>query len=81
MPSDAIDPEARLARIREQEEQIARLRRMGAETDKFIAEQHKLIAEASIYQRDRTTAILSAGAAILAAGAALGGIAIKLLGG
>ena len=37
-------------------------------------------AEAAKFRRERTTALLTGGAAILAAGAALGGVLTKLLG-
>jgi hypothetical protein len=65
----------------DREEYLAKLRHMNAETEKFVAEQRKLIEEAGKFGQERISVVLSAGAAILAARAALGGIAIKLLGG
>lgn len=41
-------------------EQVARIRRMLAESDKFQAEQRKLIAEAQKFDRDRWLAPLLA---------------------
>ena len=50
------------------EEQIERIRRARAESDKFQAEQRKLMGEAEKYERDRGLAPW------LAAGAVAGGI-------
>lgn len=50
------------------EEQVSRIRRSNEETRKFVAEQHKLMAEAAKFQRDTTVAPW------LAAGAVAGGI-------
>lgn len=64
-------------------EQVARVLRSNAETQKFVEEQSKLRAEAAKLNRDRSLAVwqvavscLAAGAAIFGAGAAF----IKLLG-
>ena len=65
-------------------EQLARIDRAQEETRKFVAEQHKLDAEAMKLQRDRSflpwtvaATLLGAGAALFAAGAGF----IKLIGG
>jgi hypothetical protein len=63
------------------EEYIAKLRNMNAETEKFFAEQRKLIAKADESRRERVGVVRTSGAAILAAGAAIGGLLVKLLGG
>ncbi len=61
-------------------EQVARIERSQEETRKFVAEQHKLIAEAAKLERDRRLApiILISGtvAALIAAGI---GVLAKLL--
>ncbi|WP_018261867.1 hypothetical protein [Methylobacterium sp. WSM2598] len=64
-------------------EQVARILRSQEETQKFAAEQRKLIAEASKLERDRMLApwqivmsSMAAGAALFGAGAAF----IKLIG-
>jgi len=52
------------------QEQIARIRRAQVESDKFQAEQRKLIAEAAKFERERTLAPIviaaSLGAGIIA---------------
>ena len=62
------------------QEQVARIERAQEETRKFVAEQHKLIAEAAKLERDRRLApiILISGtvAALIAAGI---GVIAKLL--
>jgi hypothetical protein len=65
------------------EEQLARIRRAREESEKFSAEQKKLIAEAGKLDRDRALApwqivvtAMAAGAALFGAGAAF----VKLLG-
>lgn len=73
-PRDPMDLQAILAKIR----------RDTQESDKFIAEQRKLMAEAQKLDRDRAilpwtvaATLLGAGAALFAAGAGF----IKLIGG
>jgi hypothetical protein len=63
---------------------LAKITRDTQESDKFIAEQRKLIAEAAKLDRDRTflpwtivATFLGAGAALFAAGAGF----VKLIGG
>ncbi len=66
------------------EEQIARIRRMREESEKFSAEQHKLIAEALKPERDRAIIPWQVMATMLGAGAALFGAGIafvKVMGG
>jgi len=65
------------------EEQLGRLRRAREESEKFVAEQRKLTAEAMKLERDRMLAPwqialsgMAAGAALFGAGAAF----IKILG-
>ncbi len=65
------------------EQQLAQIARAREETRKFIAEQHKLMAEAGKLDRDRLLApfqivvgSMAAGAALFGAGAAF----VKLLG-
>lgn len=65
------------------EEQVARIRRAREESEKFVAEQRKLMAEAQKLDRDRVLAPwqfalsgMAAGAAFFGAGAAF----IKLIG-
>jgi hypothetical protein len=74
-------------------DQLTRIRRSQAETDKFIDESHKLRAEAAKffdesyklraeagkYQRERTTLAMTGGAALLGAGAVIGGLVVRLL--
>lgn len=64
-------------------EQVARVLRSNEETQKFVAEQRKLMAEAAKFERDRSVAVwqvvvgaLAAAAAFFGAGAAF----VKLLG-
>lgn len=67
----------------DQQEQVARIERMQEETRKFVAEQHKLMAERGKLSRDIVLApwqlvvtTLNAGAALFGAGAAF----MKLVG-
>ncbi|MDI2072455.1 hypothetical protein ABIF68_006160 [Bradyrhizobium japonicum] len=67
----------------DQQEQVARIERMQEETRKFVAEQHKLMAERGKLSRDIVLApwqlvvtTLTAGAALFGAGAAF----MKLVG-
>lgn len=53
------------------EEQVARIRRAQVETEKFVAEQKKLMAEAAKLERDRTLAPWQIVATTVAATAAL----------
>lgn len=59
-------------------EQITRIDRMIAETQKFQDEARQLDREARKFERDRTTSALIAGPTILTAGAAIGGLLVKL---
>ena len=66
------------------EEQIGRIRRTREESEKFVAEQRKLMAKAMKRERDRMLAPwqvalsgMAAGAALFGAGAAF----IKIIGG
>jgi hypothetical protein len=68
----------------EVEELVSRIERQQEETRKFVAEQHKLMAEGSKLQRNRAilpwtvaATLLGAGAALFAAGAGF----VKLIGG
>ena len=64
-------------------EQVARVLRSNEETQKFVAEQKTLMAEAAKYERDRAISVWQVAVSCLAAGAALfgAGVAfIKLLG-
>ncbi|MBB4398769.1 hypothetical protein [Bradyrhizobium sp. ERR14] len=61
----------------DQQEQVARIERMQEETRKFVAEQHKLMAERGKLSRDMVLAPwqiavggMTAGAALFGAGAA-----------
>lgn len=60
-------------------EQVARVIRSNEETQKFIAEQRKLIAEAAKLERDRALAPWQIVAASMAAGAALFGASIAFV--
>ncbi|MHC2578018.1 hypothetical protein ACVI1J_009890 [Bradyrhizobium diazoefficiens] len=67
----------------DQQEQVARIERMQEETRKFVAEQHKLMAERGKLSRDivltpwqLVVTTLTAGAALFGAGAAF----MKLVG-
>jgi hypothetical protein len=63
------------------DEQISRIRRSNEETRKFVAEQHKLMAEAAKLDRDRILAPMVLGASVLGALiAAAVGLAAKFLG-
>ncbi len=53
------------------EEQIARIQRSGEETRKFVAEQHKLMAEGDKLRRDRFLAPVLVAAAVSGAVATL----------
>jgi hypothetical protein len=55
----------------EYEQVLAALRRSNAETEKFIAERHKLDAEAAKFQWDRYAALVLAVAAFIGAGISL----------
>ncbi|WP_342151170.1 hypothetical protein [Methylorubrum sp. SB2] len=59
------------ASVADLEEQLARIRRSNAETQKFIEEQAKLRAEAAKFERDRTLAPWQIVATSVAATAAL----------
>lgn len=64
-------------------EQVARVLRSNAETQKFVEEQAKLRAEAAKLDRDRAISVWQVALSCLAAGAALfgaGAAFIKLLG-
>jgi hypothetical protein len=63
----------------EMQDVLARVKRSQAETDKFVDEGRKLRAEAGKLERERTTLVMTAGAAILGAGAVLGGLIVRLL--
>ncbi len=66
------------------ESALARIRRARAESDKFIADQHKLRAEAEKYECTHTALAMAAGAALLGTGVllgVLGGLLLRLLGG
>jgi hypothetical protein len=54
---------------------------MNADTEKFVAEQRKLIAEAGKYQREQLAVIMTGTAALVLASATVGGFLVKLLGG
>lgn len=65
------------------EQQLAQIARAREETRKFIAEQHKLMAEAGKLDRDRILAPFQLVIGSMAAGAALFGAgvaSVKLLG-
>jgi hypothetical protein len=62
------------------QEQIARIARAQAETDKFAAEQRKVTSEGMKFERERTTMLLTAGAAFGGTAAVIGGLALKLFG-
>ncbi len=53
------------------QEQIARIQRSQEETNKFVAEQHKLMAEGDKYRRDRFLAPVLVAAAVSGAVATL----------
>ncbi|KQP61057.1 hypothetical protein [Methylobacterium sp. Leaf108] len=64
-------------------EQVARVMRSLEETQKFVAEQKKLIAEAAKLERDRSLApwqLFTAGGAAAAAFFGAGAAFVKLLG-
>ena len=62
------------------QEQVARIERAQEETRKFVAEQHKLIAEAAKLERDRRLApILITASAFGAIIAAAIGVAARLI--
>jgi len=58
---------------------VARVTRSQAGTKKVLQESFKLNAETPKSRRERTTALLSSGAAILVASAAIGGLLVKRL--
>ena len=60
------------------EEQVARIRRSQVETEKFVAEQRKLMAEAAKFDRERTLAPWQIMATTAAGTAALIGAGIAL---
>jgi hypothetical protein len=77
--------EAPLGRL-DFDEQVARIERMQAETRKFSdeamklnAEMLKLYAEGMKFERERTTLVLTAGAALAGAAAVIGGLVVRLL--
>jgi len=68
------------------DEQVARIERMQAETRKFSdeamklnAEMLKLYAEGMKFERERTTLVLTAGAALAGAAAVIGGLVVRFL--
>lgn len=64
-------------------EQVARVLRSNAETQKFVAEQRKLMAEAAKFERERSLSpwqLVVAGAAAAAAFFGAGAAFVKLLG-
>ncbi len=68
------------------DEQVARIERMQAETRKFSdeamklnAEMLKLYAEGMKFERERTTLVMTAGAALAGAAAVIGGLVVRFL--
>jgi len=59
---------------------LAKVRNSNAETEKFIAEQRKLIAEAGKFERERLGILMTGIAALVLASATAGGLLVKLLG-
>jgi hypothetical protein len=84
--------EAPLGRL-DFDEQVARIERMQAETRKFGEESRKLgeeamklnveilklYAEGMKFERERTTLVLTAGAALAGAAAVVGGLVVRFL--
>jgi hypothetical protein len=77
--------EAPLGRL-DLDEQVARIERMQAETRTFAdeamklnAEMLKLYAEGMKFERERTTLVLTAGAALAGAAAVIGGLVVRFL--
>jgi hypothetical protein len=56
------------------------IRRWLAESDKFVAEQRKLMAEAAKFERERWTSVLLALAAVFGAGAGFLAIFARVMG-
>ncbi len=81
-PLDIREQIVRIDRaIAESEKFSAETRKLVAESTKFSFENRKLLAEAAKLRRDPIVAIIAATAAVAGAFAALGGVLVKVLGG
>jgi hypothetical protein len=63
----------------EMEEQVALIRRAQEETRKFVAEAHKLAAEATKMQRERAWLPVTGIATVAGAAAVVGGLVVNFL--